>query len=84
MQRFLTHACFGVRSSSFDSAPLVTSSETLPELADANKDVDIVAEQKVEESQTPTVVKPLETSPDLSFATEVTSNGCDPSVWPGQ
>lgn len=61
----------------------MTSSETLPEVADANKDVAIVAEQKVEESSAPAVVKPLQTSPDLNFASEVTSQSCDLSVSPG-
>lgn len=72
------------RSSSIDSAPLVTSSETLPEVVDANEDTAIVAEQQVEELPAPAVVKPLQTSPDLNFASEVTSNGCDPFclTWP--
>lgn len=76
--------CFVVvgsfRSSSIDSVPLVTSSATSPEVADANKDAAIVAEQKVEDSPAPAVIKPLHTSPDLDFAREVTSKGCDLSV----
>lgn len=44
----------------------VASSESLPE------DVDI-KEEKVEESPTPAVAQPPHTSPDLSFASEVTS-----------
>lgn len=58
------------RSSSIDSAPLVTSSETLPEV-NAKKDTAFVAEQKVEELPPPAVVKPPQTSPDLNFASEV-------------
>lgn len=61
------------RSSSVDTPPLETiaSSEALP------KDVDIkngttVIEEKVEESPAPTVTQPPHTTPDLSFASEVT------------
>lgn len=78
----LTHASsfFFFRSRSIDSAPLETSSEAVPEVAEASKDVASVAEQKVEESAAPAVVKTLQTSPDLNFASEVASTGCDPSV----
>lgn len=71
---------FFFRSRSIVSAPLETSSEAVPEVAEASKDVAIVAEQKVEESAAPAVVKTLQTSPDLNFASEVASKGCDPSV----
>lgn len=59
-----------LRSRSIDSAPLETSSEAVPAVAEATKDVASVAEQKVEESAAPAVVKPLQTSPDLNFASE--------------
>lgn len=71
---------FFLRSCSIDGAPLETSSEAVPEVAEANNDVASVAGQKVEESPAPAVVKPLQTSPDLNFASEVTLKGCHPFV----
>lgn len=64
------------RSSSVDTPPLetVASSETLPEDVDIKDMTTDVMEEKVEESPTPAVAQPPHTSPDLSFASEVTSH----------
>lgn len=59
-----------LRSSSVDSTPLETSSETLPKDVGTKDRATSVIEEKVEESQIPAVVKPPHTSPDLSFASE--------------
>lgn len=71
------------RSSSVDSTPLETSSETLPKDVGTKDIATSVIEEKVEESQIPAVVKPPHTSPDLSFASEVTSH-CRNPVWNGK
>lgn len=68
------------RSSSIDSTPLETSSETLPKDMGTKDIATSVIEEKVEESQIPAVVKPPHTSPDPSFASEVTSHRRN-SVW---
>lgn len=62
------------RSSSVDAPPVetVASSETLPEDADIQGMTSEVIEEKVEEALTPAVAQPSHTSPDLSFASEVT------------
>lgn len=64
-----------LRSSSVDSPPLETiaSSEALPKDADIKDQTTEVTEEKVEESQTPTVAQPPHTTPDLGFASEVTA-----------
>lgn len=51
----------------------VASSETLPEDVDLKDTPTGVMEEKVEESPTPAVAQPPHTSPDRSFASEVTS-----------
>lgn len=65
----------GFRSSSVDAPPVetITSSVTLPEDTDIKETATEVIGEKVEESPSPAVAQPPHTSPDLSFASEVTS-----------
>lgn len=51
----------------------VVPSETLHEDVDIKETAADVIEEKVEQPPTPAVVRPPHTSPDLSFASEVTS-----------
>lgn len=52
----------------------IAPAETLPEDVEIEDMTADVSEEKVEESPTPAIVRPPHTSPDLSFATEVTSH----------
>lgn len=64
------------RSSSVDTPPVetISSSETLPEDVKITEKVADVVEEKVEEPpRPPEVTEPPHTSPDISFASEVTS-----------
>lgn len=58
-----------------DASPIETigSSVTLPDDAEVKEMAADVIEEKVEESPSPAAVQPPHTSPDLSFASEVTS-----------
>lgn len=71
---FLMAALCVFRSSSVDTPPLETiaSLEALPKDVDIKDQTTDVTEEEVEESQTPTVARPPHTTPDLSFASEVT------------
>lgn len=71
---FITTLCV-FRSSSVDVPPVetVVPSETLHEDVDIKETAADVIEEKVEQPPTPAVVRPPHTSPDLSFASEVTS-----------
>lgn len=62
-----------------DAPPVetITSSVTLPGDVDIKETAAEVIEEKVEELPSPAVVQPPHTSPDLSFASEVTSHSID-------
>lgn len=63
------------RSSSVDTPPVETivSSVTLDERVNVKKTEVDVNEEKMEESHSPAITQPPHTSPDLTFASEVTN-----------
>lgn len=60
------------RSSSVDAPPVETIVSTQEDVDVKETAADVTEEEKVEESPSPAVARPPHTSPDLSFASEVT------------
>lgn len=75
---FIASLCV-FRSSSVDTPPVETviSSVHLHEETDVKETASDVIKEKVEESPSPAIAQPPHTSPDLSFASEVTSQNRD-------